>query len=40
MPARRLLMRKIREILPLKHEPCAIGVGTVSLYIVRGCLLK
>ena len=45
MPARRLLMRKIREILRLKHErglshraiaqACAIGVGTVSLYLQR-----
>ena len=42
MPARRLLMRKIREVLRLKHErglshraiaqACAIGVGTVTLY--------
>ena len=40
MPARRLLMRKIREVLRLKHErglshraiaqACAIGVGTVG----------
>ena len=45
MPARRLLVRKIREILRLKHEgglshraiaqACAIGVGTVSLYLER-----
>ncbi len=45
MPARRLLVRKIREILRLKHErglshraiaqACAIGVGTVSLYLQR-----
>ena len=43
MPARRLLMRKIREVLRLKHErglsqraiaqACAIGVGTVTLYL-------
>ena len=42
MPARRLLVRKIREVLRLKHErglshraiaqACAIGVGTVSLF--------
>ena len=45
MRARRLLVRKIREILHLKHEwglshraiaqACAIGVGTVSLYLQR-----
>ena len=45
MPARRLLMRKIREALRLKHErglshraiaqACAIGVGTVTLYLKR-----
>ena len=45
MPARRLLMRKIREVLRLKHErglsrraiaqACAIGVGTVTLYLQR-----
>ena len=45
MPARRLLMRKIREVLRLKHErglshraiaqACAIGVGTVTLYLKR-----
>ena len=45
MPARRLLVRKIREILRLKHErglshraiaqACATGVGTVSLYLQR-----
>ena len=45
MPARRLLVRKIREVLRLKHErglshraiaqACAIGVGTVSLYLQR-----
>ena len=45
MPARRLLVRKIREILRLKHErglshraiaqACGIGVGTVSLYLQR-----
>ena len=45
MPAARLSMRKIREILRLKHErglshraiaqACAIGVGTVSLYLQR-----
>ena len=44
MPARRLLMRKIREVLRLRHEQglshqavarvCAIGVGTVNRY---GC---
>ena len=41
MAARRLLMRKIREVLRLKHEhglshraiaqACAMGVGTVTL---------
>ena len=45
MPARRLLVRKIREVLRLKHErglshraiaqACAIGVGTVSLHLQR-----
>ena len=45
MPARRLLVRKIREVLRLKHErglshraiaqACAIGVGTVLLYLQR-----
>ena len=45
MPARRLLVRKIREVLRLKQErglshraiaqACAIGVGTVSLYLQR-----
>ena len=45
MPAARLLMRKIREILRLKHEQglshraiaqaCSIGVGTVTLYLQR-----
>ena len=45
MPAPRLLMRKIREVLRLKHERglshraiaqvCAIGVGTVTLYLQR-----
>ena len=45
MPARRLLVRKIREILRLKHErglshraiaqACGIGVGTVSVYLQR-----
>ena len=45
MPARRLLMRTIREVLRLKHErglshramaqACAIGVGTVTLYLKR-----
>ena len=45
MPAPRLLMRKIREILRLKHEQglshraiaqaCSIGVGTVTLYLQR-----
>ena len=45
MPAARLSMGKIREILRLKHErglshraiaqACAIGVGTVSLYLQR-----
>ena len=45
MPARRLLVRKIREVFRLKHErglshraiaqACAIGVGTVSLYLQR-----
>ena len=45
MPAARLLMRKIREVLRLKHEQglshraiaqaCSIGVGTVTLYLQR-----
>ena len=45
MPARRLLVRKIREVLRLKHEhglshraiarACAVGVGTVTLYLQR-----
>ena len=45
MPTRRLLVRKIREVLRLKRErglshraiaqACAIGVGTVSLYLQR-----
>ena len=45
MPTRRLLMRKIREVLRLKYErglshraiaqACAIGVGTVTLYLQR-----
>ncbi len=45
MPARRLLVKKIREVLRLKHErglshraiaqACAIGVGTVSLYLQK-----
>ena len=45
MPTRRLLVRKIREVIRLKHErglshraiaqACAIGVGTVSLYLQR-----
>ncbi len=45
MPARRLLMRKIREVLRLKYErglphraiaqACAMGVGTVTLYLKR-----
>ena len=45
MAARKLLMRKIREILRLKHEvglshraiarACSVGVGTVSLYVTR-----
>ncbi len=45
MPARRLLMRKIREVLRLKYErglshraiaqACAIGVGAVTLYLQR-----
>ena len=45
MPARRLLMRKIREILRLRHEQglshreiaqaCVIGPGTVSRYLQR-----
>ena len=45
MPAPRLSMRKIREVLRLKHErglshraiaqTCAIGVGTVTLYLQR-----
>ena len=45
MPARRRLMRKIREILRLKHEQelshreiarvCTIGAGTVSRYLQK-----
>ena len=45
MPAQRLLMRKIREVLRLRHEQglshqavarvCAIGVGTVNRYLRR-----
>ena len=45
MPARRLPMRKIREVLRLRHEQglshqavarvCAIGVGTVNRYLRR-----
>ena len=45
MPAARLLMRKIRDVLRLKHEQglshraiaqaCSIGVGTVTLYLQR-----
>ena len=45
MPAPRLLMRKIREILRLKYErglshraiarACSIGLGTVTLYLQR-----
>ena len=45
MTAKRLPMRKIREILRLKHEvglshraiarACSVGVGTVSLYVTR-----
>ena len=45
MPAERLPMRKIREVLRLKHEvglshraiarACSVGVGTVSLYVTR-----
>ncbi len=45
MPARRLLVRKIREVLRLKHEhglshraiarACAVGVATVTLYLQR-----
>ena len=45
MAAKRLPMRKIREILRLKHEvglshraiarACSVGVGTVSLYVGR-----
>ena len=45
MSARRLLMRKIREVLRLKHEQglshqavvqaCAVGVGTVNRYLQR-----
>ena len=49
MPALRLSMRKIREVLRLKHEQglthravaqaCAIGVGTVTLYVRRATAL-
>ena len=45
MPARWLQMRKIREVLRLKHEQglshqavaraCAVGVGTVNRYLQR-----
>ena len=45
MPARRLLMRKIREVLQLRHEQglshqavaraCDVGVGTVNRYLRR-----
>ena len=45
MPARRLLMRKIREVLRLRHEQglshqavaqaCRVGVGTVNRYLRR-----
>ena len=45
MAAKRLPMRKIREVLRLKHEvglphraiarACSVGVGTVSLYVRR-----
>ena len=45
MPARRLLMRKIREVLRLRHEQglshreiaqsCFIGAGTVSRYLQK-----
>ena len=45
MTAKRLPMRRIREILRLKHEAglshraiaraCSVGVGTVSLYVTR-----
>ena len=49
MPAPRLLMRKIREVLRLKHDrglshrevahACSIGVGTVTLYLQRAARL-
>ena len=49
MPAPRLSMRKIREVLRLKHErgfshravaqACSIGVGTVTLYLERSATL-
>jgi transposase len=49
MPASRLLMRKIRDVLRLKHErglshravaqACAIGVGTVTLYLRRAAAM-
>ena len=45
MPARRLQMRKIREVLRLRHEQglshqavaqaCAVGVGTVNRYLQK-----
>ena len=45
MPAKRLSMRKIREVLRLKHElglshravakACSVGLGTVTLYLQR-----
>ena len=49
MPAPRLSMRKIREVLRLKHErgfshravaqACSIGVWTVTLYLERSTTL-
>ena len=46
MPARRLLMRKIREVLQLRHgqglshqavaRACGVGVGTVNRYTAAG----
>ena len=45
MPAERLSMRRIREVLRLKHElglshravakACSLGLGTVTLYLQR-----
>ena len=49
MPAKRLLMRKIRKVLRLKYEldlghravakACSVGLGTVTLYLQRAAEL-